>query len=262
MSDIVNASNDYQQQVIMTLHGTVRGSLQNVGSNVVPKFGIPSMHPTVTRPADGMVHITSITRKHKMCSSTQSGFFRKKPVLEMIDKLLASGVKREDIVCLVNPMSDAPRLGHYLVGGCYAHPIIAQMYEDYCSNKAEWQRKIIENGQYSIPTETTTDQTASPQPQFVPSKPTTPATPITPPKPPQQPTTAPKTGNNEELWNALVELTSIYGSQNMVERLDDVIFTYTDSMIGRGDLHTMETINCLRTIRDAFRIDELMRKIA
>lgn len=67
------------------------------------------------------------------------------------------------------------------------------------------------------------------------------------------------TGQKNVYLDALVELSSIYGANNMADRLDDVIFTYTDSMLGRGDAHTSETINCLRTIRDAFRTDGLKR---
>ena len=65
----------------------------------------------------------------------------------------------------------------------------------------------------------------------------------------------PSTGRNNAYLDALVELSSLYGASNMFDRLDDVMFTYTDSMLGRGDAHTSETINCLRTIRDAFRIN-------
>lgn len=69
----------------------------------------------------------------------------------------------------------------------------------------------------------------------------------------------PSTGQKNERLDVIVELSSIYGANNMADRLDDVIYTYTDSMLGRGDAHTSDTINCLRTIRDAFRTDEIKR---
>lgn len=267
-NDLINQSNAQQMEIYI--------EKARVSGTVVKKKAYQSFkQPVVLAQGDGMVSLTQITREHQKSSTYQRNFLAKPQMQMVIDEMMSKGIRREDCVCVVQTMDCSPRNGAahntplYLCGGTFAHPLIARIYRRYIACDPLCWREVVGFDPHKqvldtpaepvTTTQPTTDQTSQ---QISPFKPSTPPTPtITPPKP-QKPTTDPNQAQNKELWDALKELVSIYGAQNMVDRLDDVIFTYTESMMGRGDLHTMETINCLRTIRDAFRIDDLLRKIA
>lgn len=262
--------NNAQQTAIYLERATV------YGTKVGEKTRNSSRQPTVDKVPDGMVNLTMITRKNMKSSSFQAAFLATTAVYATIDKLMKTGLKREECVCVVQTMSHRKRNGSdigtssYLCGGTFAHPTIVAMYQRYINEDPHWDKyrffkSVDDDIVSSTPTDTPTHPdiiTAPKSCQNTDFKPSTPATPTIPPPVPIKAPTKPNQDRNSLYQCAIEDLLSIYGGEGMAERLDDVIYTYTESMIGRGDSCTMETICAMRVLRDAFRISNIKQCIA
>lgn len=213
-----------------------------------------SGQPIVTKPADGMVCLTQITKQYQKTSTNQSKWLTKPAVREKIEEIRTKyNLKREDIVCCVSCMDCSPRPGKNMFGGCFAHPVIARMYERYLQGDVNWYD--TDNATPFIPIVPPAQISRQTSLNFATNGATPTPIPPTANKALKSQILQSDADKGDMYFDTFLALVDQYGAKQMFDRIDDVINEYTRSMIGKGDDFTADTISALRTIRDVFRMD-------